>query len=207
MKKIIISSYRDKNLLIQNGKVSKYLSNNSEVLSGGPTKVLWCHSTSVGAESWEWEFWYYDGGWVKIDDSRENTAIFRPPTVPGTYYIKLTINGTLSIQSTSFLITQTPYNVMVTIVSDPIYYNAPLTATVISALEVWAEGFIADQTITYAEIIAFVESVEGVHPGDVFGISVWHLVDHVPVDYVDPIIPNFGEIVAFELIRVLAQPT
>jgi hypothetical protein len=109
MKKIIIREYNDKSLLMKKGVFSEYNSDNKEVLSGGPPKVLWCHSTSVGAESWEWELWYYDEEWVKIDESSGlNMAVFSPPTIPGTYYIKLTINGTTTKQSEPFTIEFTP---------------------------------------------------------------------------------------------------
>jgi hypothetical protein len=108
MKKIIISSYRDKNLLVQNGKVSKYLSNNNEVLSG-ETLALHCHDTSISAISWLWKVWYDTGGEVYAlkDESTDQNPSFYDFSLDVLYYITLSINGgTSEIQSTPFLITE-----------------------------------------------------------------------------------------------------
>jgi len=107
MKKIIISNYKDKNLLVKNGLFSVYLSNNNEVLSG-VSLVLYCHDTSTGAMSWHWELWMDSGGWVKVDESDVRNASMFPPDL-GTFYIKLSINGGAStVQSEPFLIEHAP---------------------------------------------------------------------------------------------------
>jgi len=222
MIKVIILNHKDKNLLVKNGLLSKYLSSKREVLSGHTWPYhLYLHDTSIGATSWLWEVWFDSGeGYVKVKESTEKNVDVYPELSPlvGTGYVKLTINGgASSVQSKFFSIEYAPpdsYNIRLQIASDTIYNKSDSVKLAITTkLQEWDDTFSVEQQITYAEIIAAIESVPGVNHGDVLNsggnIGGWTLdSEDNPVDPVsDPIIPSWVTIVRFKIVQFLLQPS